>query len=211
MGGEAEALAMAKGLMDKAAPWKAGVKWPVVLVQGIVLGVAGLVIWLAPGFGATAVLQLLAVLLLITSLLSLLRLIQGRVAPGKVGPVAFRAGVGTTVGLLVVIGSLLAERSDTGTVALAIVMGIGLILYGLSELLTAFFRREPGTRFPVVAVLVSVATVIVGLLLVLNGRSGITSLTSTFTILGILLVIAGLAIIGYSLMLRQANQAEPAD
>jgi hypothetical protein len=125
--------------------------------------------------------------------------------------VAFRAGVGVTVGLITVIGSLIVEDRNVGTVAVAIVLGVGLVLYGLVALLSAFARREPGSGFPVVALIVAALTVIVGLMLIINGRNGIESLQSTFTLLGILMLLAGLGFAGYGWMLRSAQMPPGAE
>ena len=127
------------------APWKKGARWEVVVAQGIILGIAGLIIWLAPGFGASAALQLIALLILAMALLSTWRIVRGQVAPQRMATVAFRAGVGVTVGLITVIGSLIVEDRNAGTVAVAIILGVGLILYGLVAILAAFARREPGS------------------------------------------------------------------
>lgn len=209
--GEEQALAAAKGLVDKGAPWKAGMKWPVVMAEGIVLAVAGALVWLAPGFGAKAVLQILGIILLATAALSAWRLLRDHVAPGRIATVAFRSGVGLSVGLIVVVGSLIAEDSDVATVAIAIILGVGLILYGLAALAAALVRREKGSRFPVVALVIAGLTVVIGLLLVLNARGGIDSLKGTFTWLGILLLVVGIALAGYAWMLRSRDQAEPAE
>jgi uncharacterized membrane protein HdeD (DUF308 family) len=193
------------------APWKKGAKWEVVVAQGVILAIAGLVIWLAPGFGASAALQLIAVLLLAMALLSTWRILRGNVAPQRMATVAFRAGVGVTVGLITVIGSLIVEDRNVGTVAVAIILGVGLVLYGLVALLSAFARREPGSGFPVVALIVAALTVIVGLMLIINGRNGIESLQSTFTLLGILMLLAGLGFAGYGWMLRSAQMPPGAE
>ncbi len=192
------------------APWKKGARWEVVVAQGVILGIAGLIIWLAPGFGASAALQLIAVLLLAVALLSTWRIMRGQVAPQRMATVAFRAGVGVTVGLITVIGAFIVEDRDAGTVALAIILGVGLVLYGLVALLTAFARRAPGSGIPVVALIVAALTVIVGLMLVINGRNGIASLQGTFTLLGILMLLAGLGFLGYGWMLR-SDQMPPGD
>jgi uncharacterized membrane protein HdeD (DUF308 family) len=111
----------------------------------------------------------------------------------------------------VVIGSLIAQDSDVATVAIAIILGVGLILYGLAAVAAALIRREKGSRFPVVALVIAGLTVVVGLLLVLNARGGIDSLKGTFTWLGILLLVVGIALAGYAWMLRSRDQAEPAE
>jgi uncharacterized membrane protein HdeD (DUF308 family) len=197
--------------VDKGAPWKAGMRWQVVMAEGIVLAVAGAFVWLAPGFGAKAVLQLLGIILLATASLSAWRLLRDQVAPGRIATVAFRSGVGLSVGLIVVIGSLIAEDSSVATVAIAIILGVGLILYGLAAIAAAFVRRDKGSRFPVVSVVIAGLTVAVGLLLVVTARGGIDSLKSTFTLLGILLLVVGVALAGYAWLLRSRNQAEPAE
>ncbi|MET0771589.1 MAG: hypothetical protein ABWZ82_00770 [Candidatus Limnocylindrales bacterium] len=193
------------------APWKKGARWQVVMTQGVILGVAGLIIWLAPGFGASAALQLIAVLLLAMALLSTWRIMRGQVAPARLATVAFRAGVGVTVGLITVIGAFVVEDRNIGTVALAIILGIGLVLYGLVALLATFARREPGSGIPIVALIVSALTVIVGLMLVVNGRNGIDALQGTFTVLGILMLLAGLGFLGYGFMLRNSQMAPGAE
>lgn len=211
-GAEEEVLRGAYSAVADNAPWKKGARWEVVVAQGIILGIAGLVVWLAPGFGAYAVLQLIAVLLLAMALLSVWRLMRGRVAPGRVATVAFRAGVGVSIGLVTVIGTLIVENRDQGTVALAIVLGIGLVLYGLIAAVSAVGQRTSGSGVPVVALLVSVVTVVLGVLLVLNGRNGIDSLQGTFVVLGIVMLVVGAALVGYGLMIRSAQvSAVPAD
>ena len=211
LSGEEQALVVAKDLADKAAPWKAGMKWPVVMAEGIVLAAAGALVWLAPGFGAKAVLQVLGIILLATAALSAWRLLRDHVAPGRIATVAFRSGVGLSVGLIVVIGSLIAEDSDVATVAIAIILGVGLILYGLAAVAAALVRREKGSRLPVVALVIAGLTVVIGLLLVLNARDGIDSLKGTFTWLGILLLVVGIALAGYAWLLRSRDQVEPAE
>ena len=184
--------------------------WQVVLAEGIVLAIVGAFVWLRPGFGARAALQLMGVVLLVTAAVSVWRLLRDQIEPARTGNVGFRAGVGLSVGLITVIGSLVASESDTVTVALAIVLGIGLMLYALAVLAAALLRRQPGSRFPVVAVVIAAMTFLVGLLLVVNGRS-IESLKDTFTWLGILLLIVGLGLIGYALVMRSRIQVEPAE
>jgi uncharacterized membrane protein HdeD (DUF308 family) len=211
-GAEEDYLKGAYKAVEGAAPWKKGARWEVVVTQGVILAVAGLIIWLAPGFGAAAALQLIALLVLAMALLSVWRIMRGRVAPARMATVAFRAGVGVTIGVIVILGAFIVEDRSVGTVAVAIVLGVGLVLYGLVAVLTAFARRESGSGFPVMALIIAALTVIVGIMLVLNGRNGIDSLQSTFALLGILMLLAGLGFLGYGLMLRGSQaQAAPDD
>jgi uncharacterized membrane protein HdeD (DUF308 family) len=207
-GAEEEIIRGAYSTVADNAPWKKGARWEVVVAQGVILGIAGLVIWLAPGFGAAAVLQLIAVLLLAMALLSVWRLVRGQVAPARLATVAFRAGVGVSIGLVTVIGSLIVEDRNTGTVAIAIVLGIGLVLYGLVAAASAIASRAGG--IPIVGLLLAAVTVIVGILLVINGRNGIDALQGTFVLLGIVMLVVGVVLVGYGLMIRSAQAPAPA-
>jgi uncharacterized membrane protein HdeD (DUF308 family) len=211
-GAEEDYVRGAYKAVEGSAPWKKGARWEVVVTQGVILGIAGLVIWLAPGFGAAAALQLIALLVLVMALLSVWRIMRGRVAPERMATVAFRAGVGVTIGIITVLGAFIVQDRSTGTVALAIVLGVGLVLYGLVAALAALAHRDPDAGFPVVALIIAALTVIVGIMLVVNGRNGIDSLQSTFALLGILMLVVGVVFVGYGLMLRGSQvPAAPAD
>jgi len=209
--GEEQALAAARDIVSGRAPWKSGVSWQVILGEGIVLAVVGAVIWLPPGFGATSILQLLGIMLLLTAGLSAWRVIREQVAPASVGPVSFRAGVGMAVGLVVVVGSLIADSVDVVTVALAVVLGVGFVLYGLSVIVAALSRREPGAPYPVAALVLAGGAIVVGALMMLRAQEGIDALVSTFAWLGVVLLVIGLVLIGWAALMRSRDQHEPTD
>jgi len=209
--GEEQVLATAADLVDKGAPWRAGMPWQLVLAEGTVMVVLGGLLWLAPGLGSRVALQVMGAVLLATAAVSLLRLLNDQVEPARAGNVGFRAGVGLSVGLITVIGGLIADQGDTVTVALAVILGIGLILYALAVVAAALLRRPAGSPFPVVQVVIAAVTGAIGLLLLVRGRSGIDELTSSFTLLGVLILIAGLVLAGYALLMRAQARVEPAE
>ena len=100
-----KASAIAASAVDKGAPWKRGTAWWVVLTEGIVGLVLG-VLLLLTDMGTNLALELLGLLLLVTSLLSVYQLFRGQIAPGRIALVSFRSGVGVTTGVLVLIGAL---------------------------------------------------------------------------------------------------------
>jgi uncharacterized membrane protein HdeD (DUF308 family) len=187
----------------------AGMRWPAVLTEGVVLAIAGAVVWLAPGLGARSVLELLALILLAAASLSAWRLVRHQVSPDAIAGLAFRSGVGVSVGLIVVLGARFASHDDFATIAMAFMLGIGLVVYAVATLLAAFGSREPGDRFPVAAGIIAVLALVVGVLLVFNGRAGFDSFRGTFSLLGIALLIAGLALAGYALVMRARDGTEP--
>jgi hypothetical protein len=205
--GEEPAQDTAQGLVDSGALWRGSTTWPVILGEGIVLLVVGLLVWLPTGFGASAVLQILGVAVLLTAAISAWRLIRDAVAPLTVAAVAFRAGVGLTVGLLVVLGSLLAEQIEVTTLSIAVVLGVGFVLYGLSVLMGPLVQRVPGAPFPLGAVALAMGLAVVGTLLIVRANTGIEALIETFSFLGLLLAATGMALVGWSLMLKSHEDA----
>lgn len=209
--GEEQALEAARELVDSGAPWRRGVSWQLVLGEGAVLAVVGALIWLPPGVGGTAILQLLGVTLLLTASVSAYRLLRAQVAPRSIAPVAFRAGVGLTVGLLVIIGSLVAEQVDVATLALAIVLGIGFVLYGLSVVAATAVGRQAGDPLPVAALVLAVGAVAIGVVLVLRANDGIEALSAAFGWLGAGMLVVGLLLAGWALYLRSRDVRERND
>jgi hypothetical protein len=206
--GEEQALAAAKDAALKAAPWQKGMSPTVVLAEGIILAVIGAIVWLAPGLGARALIDLVALVLLVTATLSALRVLRDQVPPNQVASVAFRAGVGLSIGLLIVLGSLIADNNDATTLAVAVTLGIGLVLYALGALMP-LLQREPGSRFPIARLVIAVLTLLLGLGLVLSARSGLDSVNHSFALLGVFILIVGLALAGYGFYLRSQVKTEP--
>ena len=204
--GTDKATALASSAVDKGAPWKRGTAWWVVLTEGVVGVVIG-VLLLLTDMGTNVALELLGVLLLVTSLLSIYQLFRAQVAPSRIALVAFRSGAGLTTGVLVLIGSLAIGVSDQVTRALAVVLGVGLVIFGLVGLASGFIGREPGQRLPIAGLIVAGGAALVGVLLTVNGIAGYDQVKGTFKLLGILLLIAGgaLAVYGYMLKSRQAT------
>lgn len=199
--GEEQAVAMAKDLVDRSAPWKKGIPWQVVMTQGGVLAGGGLLLILAPGTGALAM-QILALTLLGSAAVSVWRLLRGTVAPRRQAIVGFRAGVGITVGLLAILGTLLVGGTDANKIALGIVLGTGFLLYGIASAIAALVGREKGMRFPIAGLVVSIGGALIGAWLIIQANTGIDALKSTFSALGVLLAIAGGALCAYAYYLK---------
>ena len=197
-----EAVKAARGPGDRSARWRGTTTWPVVLAEGIVLAAVGAVMWLPPSLDARTMLQILGIAVLATAIISAWRLLRGVVEPIAVALVAFRAGIGLTVGALVVIGSLIVEQTAATTLAIAVVLGVGLILYGFSVLAGPIVERVPDAPFPLGTVALAVGFVVIGAFLVIRANAGVEALTETFSFLGLLLGATGMALVGYALILK---------
>src|SRR5262245_48886546 len=204
------AMAAAGAVIAQNAPWSKGVSWVMILIQGIVLIVVGVLLVFATNVTAHTVLQILGLVLLARALIVLYRLIRGQVPQGRLAVSSFEAGVNATTGLLVLIGTLFVPNTPEATTALAAVLGVGFFLFGAVALLAAWIGREPGERLPIGRMILGAAAVVVGLLLAFNATKGFDSVRGTFVLLGWLLLLVGIGLIGYSLMLR-SNDARESD
>ena len=203
------ATAVTSSAVDKGAPWKRGTAWWVVLTEGIVGLVIG-VLLLVTELGTNLAIDLLGLLLLVTSLLSVYQLLRGQIAPARTALVAFRSGAGVTTGVLVLIGSFAIGSSEPVTRALALVLGVGLVIFGLVGLASGILQRMDGQGVPIAALIIAAGCVLVGLLLTVNGIAGYDAVKGTFRLLGVLLIIAGAALTGYGYTLRKSAGTDPA-
>lgn len=200
-------LASANDLAGSGVPGRGSTTWPVILGEGIVLAIVGAVMWLSPGSDAIAMLQLLGIAVLATAVISAWRFIRGAVTPMMVAAVAFRAGVGLTVGLLVVVGSLLAEQAEATTLSIAMILGVGSVLYGASVLAEPLLQRVPGAPFPLGVVALAIGFIVIGVFLVIRANAGIDALVESLSFLGLLLGATGMALVGYALILKPHEDA----
>ena len=133
----------AKDLAAQNAPWSEGVSWWVVLIQGLILLGLGLFILLAPDTANKTVVQLLAVFLLVSGLLDAFQGIDGRVTPRAMPYHMLSAGSAITVGIIVLLDMWQDFMSVQGD---AVVISIGLLLFGIMGLIIWILGGERGDR-----------------------------------------------------------------
>lgn len=163
---------------------------------------AGAIIFLAPGLGARGALLLLAVALLLGAAVGGWRLIRDGLTSRQLAAVASRAAIGMIAGAVVVAGVLLADDSGATTVTLATVLGVGLVLYGLAALVEPLVQRRQGAPTPLGAFATAIGLAVIGALLVVRAAAGVDELDDSLSLLGILLLATGMALTGWSLMLK---------
>ncbi len=151
---EDQALAMAK----EHAPWRSDVPWWSVGIQGVVAVALGLYFLLAPVSAAGLVVQLVAGVLLVASVLLVLARLReaGRTDPEGYG--MLQAGVGATVGLFVLLRGVLLPTLDI--VAARTMLGIGLLAYAAIGVVRALRggNIRPG---PIVTALLQIVLAVV--------------------------------------------------
>lgn len=149
-----QALAMAR----EHAPWRDDIPWWSVGIQGVVVAALGLYFLLAPASAAGLIVQLVAAVLLVASVLQVIARLRdvGRVDPEGFG--MLQAGVGATVGLFVLLRGLLLPTLDI--VAARTMLGIGLIAYAAIGFVRALRggNLRPG---PIVTALLQIVLAVV--------------------------------------------------
>jgi len=113
--------------------------------------------------------------------------------------------------VLVLIGSVAIGASDPVTRALAVILGVGLIVFGLVGMASGLHRREAGQSLPIAVLIVAGGLALVGLLLTVNGIGGYDQVKSTFKLLGVLMIVAGGALAVYGYVLRSRDATDPGE
>lgn len=198
--------ALAEELIDRGAPWDSRTSWTIVLVEGIVAAIVGLLFIFKPLGGSSTTLQVVGLILLAGALITSFQLWRHRLRPEIEQLSSFRAGSGVTVGLVVIVATFFVPVTDAVVAALAVVVGVGFIVFGATGIAGSFVRMRSDVPLPLPTLVANAVLALAGLALMLAGARGSESVDGIFNLLGVLLIASGLALAGYSYMLRQ--QAE---
>lgn len=200
------ASAVADDLIDRSAPWSTRTSWTIVLVEGILVALMGLVFIFKPLGGASTTLQLVGLILLGGSLVTSFQLWRHQYRPDLEVLASFRAGSGVTVGAVVIVATFLTDVTDAVTATLAVVVGIGFIVFGLVGIAATLVRRKIDAPLPLASLVVNAVLALAGLLLLFAGAAGSSAVDGLFNLLGVVLIATGLVLAGYSYMLRQQDR-----
>ena len=184
---------ISKNLVRQTPLWKAGQRWWVVGVQGIIALAVG-VFMLANPTGASDVIRfLIALVLLLDSLGHIVDGFRERRQPSAPWE-ALRGGIGVTVAVLTLLSAGSNYVRDDGARQM---LAIGLLVYGVLGIVSVIFTIR-STGFKGGAIIADVLTIALGILL-LSARSGDTTGTQ---LLGAVAAVGGIALLGYSWYLR---------
>jgi uncharacterized membrane protein HdeD (DUF308 family) len=196
---------MAKAALEQAKPWRQGMAWWVVLIEGLAALGLGIYILTQPNAGDSIVL-LLALYLLIISAERALNGFRARIPAAILAERMLRAGVGLTVGLIIVLN---AWQTFMVPPAPLVILSLGWLLIGLVglwEWVTA--RTQVGLGLA--ALIFPLIYTLFGLLM-LGSRLAMGAVL--IQVLGIVATVAGVLLLGYAFFLyRNAapQQAEAA-
>jgi uncharacterized membrane protein HdeD (DUF308 family) len=174
----------AVSMASQHVPWRAGTPWWVTGIQGVVLVAIGLYLLLAPASAAGLIIQLIALILLIESVLHIIAE-MGRPAAEVDRYTLLQAGIGASVGVLLVLRGLLVPGLDAASARN--ILGFGLIAYALVGVVGALLERGEGDSWlrPVVNALLLLILAIALL------TSGEANAADRLAVLGWIAIIGG--------------------
>jgi len=156
----------AASLVNKGLPWRSDVRWPVVAAEAVALVGLGIFMLVDSEAAGRAVLQIIGVVLLVTSVVlgaGWLRASEARLGEFD----AFRAGIGVTVGLIATV-SWWSDYIERGAVRQ--ILGWGLVAYSVLHLAGLLVVRRRASIRPSV-VLIVVLTLVLGIILLTSDDS----------------------------------------
>lgn len=176
----------------KLAPWRSGLAWWVILIEGVALAVIGLLIILDPAKTNIRVGLLLSLGLFIAGLLQMWSLFRNKVPEPVDGIVGARAALGIFSGLLVLwlfMGGLLTIEVGL------LVLGLGSLAYGVLGLFIVF--NTVGSQ-RTAAFMEMLFFTLFGLVVLYTRYVGPTAIATGVTIIGWLGIVLGVVLILYS-------------
>jgi uncharacterized membrane protein HdeD (DUF308 family) len=195
-----QAFAMAQ----KGLPWRRGLAWWVVGIEGAIITIVGVYVVAAPDDAREIVRQIIGWFLIANAVLAIAASLR---ADGPTNPITpyrmLGAGVGLTVGLLVALEPV-SDYVDSD--AAKVILALGLLGHGLVGLVGAFATRASGglRRGPLISGGVNIA---LALLLFYNARRD--ALDPRW--FGIFAIVAGVLVLGYAFALyRELHKQDAA-
>jgi uncharacterized membrane protein HdeD (DUF308 family) len=164
--------------------WRAGTPWWVTGIEAVVLILVGLFLLLQPESAAGLIIQIIALILLIESILHIAA--EVRRPRGEADPWGMlQAGIGATVGVLLVLRDWILPQIDAESVRN--ILGFGLIAYAIVGAIGALVMRDEGEAWhrPIVNALLLIV------LAVLLLTSGETNAVDRLGLLGWVALIGG--------------------
>lgn len=188
-------------MVNKSAPWRRDVPWPVIALQAAVLLGIGIYILVDTEGASDIILQLIALVFVATSVLTASANLR-RPESGLGFYDSFRAGVGVASGVIV----LLSWWSDyIEKAAQRSILGWGLIAYTALHLVGLIAVRGRG-NIRISTVVVAVMTLVLGIILVTGDNESSESRMNT---LAAILIVIGVALAGLAFYVYKRDE-EPA-
>lgn len=193
-------------LTKSSMPWRKGIAWWVVLIEGIVLVLLGLFMFFATTKTYTIIGWMIGLILLTSGLLSLFASFRLREAGPRKKWQQIQGIVGIVSGLVVIIMLLLdVFLKDLGL----ILLGVGCLAYGGVGVYMIINKEILGLRRgPILSTLLYL---LLGVLVLLQAFE-VGTLKTTIDIINAIILVAGFALILWAFILkRESDKESPSD
>jgi uncharacterized membrane protein HdeD (DUF308 family) len=191
----------AKTAVLQSAPWRRGIPWYLVGIEGGILAAVGIYVLVQPDNARDIVRQLVGAILLITAAIEAYACFRNPTHPAAPYRL-FRSGVGVAVGLIVTLEPV-SDYLDAD--ASRFILGLGLIGYGLIGLAaTVLAREESGIR---IGSLITGGLAIVLGIAFLSGSQDNSSTRSN--VVGAVLIVFGVLLLAYAFYLYRLLSKQP--
>jgi uncharacterized membrane protein HdeD (DUF308 family) len=199
---EATMTEQAKATLQKSIPWRRGLAWWIVGLEGLLLLAAGIYVVAAPDNAKDAVRVIIGAFLLANSVSFILAGLRPEALSNPITPYRMlAAGSGLTVGIIVILQPWSENISDD---AARVILALGLLAHGAFSLVGAFAARATGELRRGV-LLTGALSVLFAVLLFYNVRHE----TLDMRWFGYVALAAGVLVCGYAFALYKARQVTP--
>ena len=190
----------AKSMAHSTAPWRRGIPWPIVLVEGIAVGGIGIYM-LVSDSASDVVRQLIALILLVNGLLDIIGGFRAEDSMGARYRV-LRGSIGATIGAIITLEPFWDFLTNS---AARWILGLGFLAIALLGFALLVITREQG-GLRLGAAITNLAFLILAILLFTGSESDNTRTT----LLGTVAIVLGVLLVVYALYLNRSATTEAA-
>lgn len=194
--------------VKQLAPWRASLPWWVVLVEGIVLALVGLLILIDPRRSTINIALFLAAAMLVAGILQLWSVLRGKVPENVDALVAARGAVAVFAGAMVLLLRFLDYMNlESGL----LIFGLGSLIFGVAGLTVAFIGKRgrrvssfvEGFFFSLFGILL--------LYILIVGEVGSRQVQTVTQVVAWTAIIGGLGLVGLSFFNKSRQSSERED
>ena len=190
----------AKAMVLSTAPWRRGVPWPLVLIEGIAIAAIG-IFMLASDSASDVVRQLVAAILLINGLLEIVAGFNAEDSAGARYRV-LRGTIGATIGAIITLEPFWDFLTNA---AARWTLGLGFLAFALLGFTVLVITREQGGIRVGAAI-----TNLIFLVLAILFFTGDEDSNSRVNLLGTIAIVLGILLVLYALYLYRTAQTQAA-
>jgi uncharacterized membrane protein HdeD (DUF308 family) len=186
--------------LQQGLPWRKGIPWWLVLVEGALIIALGLYLYFQPDSARSTVRGLIGAFLIFNSVIGIAAGLRETTRNLPMSPYRLiRGGVGLLVGLIVVLQPIFTYIDADAT---RTILAVGLTLWGLIGLYGAFATHDEG-GFRWNTVILSGLSIALAIMLFSSGDTA----NSLLEPIGIIAIVVGFVLIAYSYALYRNSQS----